>query len=193
MAVRWRTSRGVLFSDTIRDSIARGGGSVEGAPAKGALKAALRHRDFRTLLRAQTISDTGNWLYSVALIVYVLEETGSAGWVAATSIIRFLPMVLLGPIGGAIADRYDRRSVMIAMDLARAVLMAGLALVALADTPALLAILLAAGSATCSVPYYPSVAAAVPLSWVRTTSPPPTRSGPRSTTSPWRWARRWAV
>ena len=135
---------------------------MTGEQAKGALRAALHHRDFRILLTAQTISDTGNWLYSVALIVYVLDQTGSAAWVAATSVIRFLPVVLLGPIGGAIADRYDRRSVMIAMDLARVVLMTGLVVVALADGPALLAILIAAGSVTCSVPYYPSVAAAVP-------------------------------
>jgi hypothetical protein len=47
------------------------------------MRAALRHRDFRYLLAGQTVSQTGDWLYNVALIVFVLRATGSPAWVAA--------------------------------------------------------------------------------------------------------------
>jgi hypothetical protein len=51
--------------------------------SKGAIRAALGHRDFRLLLGGQAISNTGDWLYNVSLIVYVLDVTHSGTWVAA--------------------------------------------------------------------------------------------------------------
>ncbi len=129
---------------------------------RGAIRSALGHRDFRLLLVAQTISQTGDWLYSVSLIVYVLDRTGSGAWVAATSIIRFLPYVLLGPLGGVIADRYDRKRVMIAADLARGATMVLLGIAAATQAPAIVAILLAALAVALAVPYEPSVYASTP-------------------------------
>jgi hypothetical protein len=72
--------------------------------SKGAIRATLGHRDFRLLLGRQAISNTGDWLYNVSLIVYVLEVTHT--WVAATNLVRFLPYVLFGTFGGvgAFAD-----------------------------------------------------------------------------------------
>jgi MFS family permease len=129
---------------------------------KGAIRAALGHRDFRFLVAGQLVSQTGDWLYSVALIVYVLQQTHSAAWVAATSIVRFLPFVFLSPIGGAIADRYDRRRVMILMDLLRAATMVVLAVGAAMDASALFAILVSAVAVVFSAPYFPCVYAATP-------------------------------
>lgn len=65
------------------------------------------------LLTGCTISATGDWPYSVALVVYVFQVTGSPGWVAITSFVRFAPVVFLGTFGGVIADRYDHKRVMI--------------------------------------------------------------------------------
>lgn len=114
----------------------------------GGIRGALAHRDFRLLLGGQAVSATGDWLYNVALVVYVLDQTGSGTWVAATSLVRFLPYVLFGTFGGVIADRYDRRRVMIVADVARAVVMTALTLVAGAEGkgPALAAITLAGAS-----------------------------------------------
>ena len=67
----------------------------------GGMRGALRHRDFRLLLGGQAISATGDWLYNVSLVVYVLDQTGSGAWVAATSLVRFLPYVLFGTFGGS--------------------------------------------------------------------------------------------
>ena len=128
----------------------------------GALRSALRHRDFRYLVAAQAISATGDWLYSVALIVYVLDQTGSSTWVAVTSIIRFLPYMLFGTLGGVIADHYDRKRIMIAADIGRGIVQLGLTAVALAEGHALLAIVLAAMSTTFSAAYLPCINASTP-------------------------------
>jgi MFS family permease len=136
---------------------------VAQARRKGAMRAALRHRDFRFLIAGQAVSGTGDWLYNVALIVYILSVTHSAAWVAAASIARLLPYSLFGTFGGDIADRYDRKKVMIAADVARGVVMAGLTVVAGVRGPAIAAMLLATASTIFSAAYSPCVSASTPL------------------------------
>jgi MFS family permease len=81
----------------------------------------------RALIGASAASQIGNWLYNAALLGYVYSQTRSAGWVGAATICRLLPFVLLGPFGGAVADRYRRRSVLLAGDALRVLVMAALA------------------------------------------------------------------
>ena len=107
------------------------------------LRAALRHRDYRYLVAASSISQTGDWLYNVALLVWVYDTTGSAGWVAFVTVARLVPYVIVGPIGGVAADRYDRRTVLIVSDVLRALLMFTLAAVTALDGPVALAAALA--------------------------------------------------
>jgi len=135
----------------------------EGEKQARGMRAPLRHRDFRYLATGLAISQTGDWLYNVALLILVLNATGSATWVAAAGIVRLLPYVLFGSLGGVVADRYPRKTVMIVSDLARAVIMAGLGLVALSSAPPLFAIVLAGASTTFAVAYGPSVSAGLPL------------------------------
>src|ERR671931_2612556 len=87
----------------------------------------LAIRDARALIAASAASQIGDWLYNAALLGYVYAATGSAAWVGAATICRLLPYVLLGPIGGAIADRYPRRTVLLAGDALRILLMAAIA------------------------------------------------------------------
>ena len=61
-------------------------------------------RRFHTLLLALAASSCGDWLYNVALLVFVYARTGSATWVAVTTAARVLPVVVLGPLGGVVAD-----------------------------------------------------------------------------------------
>src|SRR4028118_119819 len=77
-----------------------------------------KHRDFRFLMAAFTGSATGSWAYNVALVVYVFDETGSAAWVGASTIVRFVPALLFSPYGGVIAERYERVRLMTVIDLA---------------------------------------------------------------------------
>ncbi len=127
-------------------------------------RAALSHRDYRFLLSGLAISETGNWLYAAASIIYIFEATGSTSWIGVAAVVRLLPYILFGPIGGAIADRFDRRKVMIVSDLARAALMGVLTVVALSDsTPAVVtAIVIAFVNNSFSAPYYPAVTAITP-------------------------------
>jgi MFS family permease len=81
----------------------------------------------RALIGASAAAQIGNWLYNAALLGYVYSATHSPGWVGAATICRLLPYVLLGPFGGAFADRLRRRTVLLAGDALRMLLMAALA------------------------------------------------------------------
>jgi CRP-like cAMP-binding protein/predicted MFS family arabinose efflux permease len=129
---------------------------------RGAVRAAFAHRDFRYLAGSLAVSQVGDWLYGVALVVYVFDQTGSPAWVAAATILRLAPYVLFGAVGGVIADRYDRRRVMVATDLARAACMLGLAVVAMTGAPVALALVLAFLSTTVGTPSRPAQGAITP-------------------------------
>jgi MFS family permease len=118
-----------------------------------------RNRPLRRLLAALAVSQLGDWLYNLALLAFVFDRTHSVTWVAVTTAARVLPMVLLGPFGGVLADRYDRRRLMIASDVVRVATMVLLALVAVAGMPVVFAPLLAAIS-TAAASVYPSCVAA---------------------------------
>ena len=116
-------------------------------------------RPFHLLLLALATSALGDWLYNVALLALVFGRTGSATWVALTTAARVLPVVVLGPLGGVLADRHDRRTLMIGADVVRVVLMVALAVVAATGLPILLAPVLAALATAASTVTSPSVAA----------------------------------
>lgn len=130
--------------------------------ASASLRAPLKHRPYLVLLTGSTISQSGDWLYNVALAVYVFDRTGSAGWVAAATVLRLVPYVVLAPIGGVLADRFDRRRVMIASDVLRAVSMGALAVVAAADGPVLAVTLLAFATTAFGTAYVPAMMAVTP-------------------------------
>jgi MFS family permease len=117
---------------------------------------------FRRLLVSLAVSSLGDWLYNVALLAFVYERTGSPTWLAFTTAARILPIVVLGPLGGVLADRHDRRRLIIASDLACAALMVALAGVVAFGLPVVLAPLLAAAATLASAAHPPAVAASTP-------------------------------
>jgi MFS family permease len=100
--------------------------NLTNAPS-GTIRSALRYPDFRWLLSALAVSQIGDWLYNLALVVLVYDRTHSALWAGVTTAARVVPVVVLGPLGGVLADRFDRRRIMIMCDLARMGLMVLLA------------------------------------------------------------------
>ena len=123
---------------------------------------ALRRRDYRLVLGAMSCSTIGDWLYAVALVVVVVDATGSAAWVAGAGIARLLPYVLFSSLAGVVADRVDRRTVMITADVARAVVMALLAAVTAAGGPPVVVIALAFVSTAAGTPFGPAQGALLP-------------------------------
>jgi len=93
-----------------------------------------RNRDFRNLYAASIISLGGDWFLLVPLWGLLLELTDSSIVVALSFAAQDVPFFLASPIGGALADRIDRRKLMVACDLARAVLCLGFLLIRDAGT-----------------------------------------------------------
>ena len=84
----------------------------------------LRHRNFKLLFAATVAANLGDAFYFVALPWLVLAYGGSATAVGLTGAAAMLPYVLLGPLAGVISDRVNRKNLMIAADLARALIIA---------------------------------------------------------------------
>ena len=74
------------------------------------------YRRFLLLWSGEFVSSIGSGLTSFGLSVYVFQKTGSAADMALVALIGFLPVLLLGPLAGVIADRYDRCRLMIIGD-----------------------------------------------------------------------------
>jgi MFS family permease len=80
----------------------------------------VRNPSFGLLWTGQLLSDTGSWLLVVAVPVYVLHLTGSARDAGIAFVAEVLPVLLIGPAAGVLADRWSRRTTMIVSDLIRA-------------------------------------------------------------------------
>jgi MFS family permease len=74
---------------------------------------AFRHRDFRLLWAGAFTSTTGTWMQNVAQSWLVLELTGSAFYLGLIGFLADLPILLFSLIGGAVADRADRRKLLL--------------------------------------------------------------------------------
>ena len=81
---------------------------------------AFKIRDFRTLWIGQFISQIGDYLALIAALVVIQKLSGSALWLGFTAMALTLPQLLFGLVGGVMADRFDRKKVMVISDLARA-------------------------------------------------------------------------
>ena len=81
-----------------------------------------QNQNFRRLWLAQIVSEIGDWFYSLAIYDLLLQMTGHASSVALALVLQVLPQTLVGPIAGVVNDRIPRKHVMIAADLARAVI-----------------------------------------------------------------------
>jgi MFS family permease len=123
----------------------------------GADGSLLRNVNFRRLWIGQGLSFVGDFVSSVALVLLVVDVSGSASAVGGVLVARLLPM-LASPLAGVLADRLDRRAVLVASDLARAVLVLGLVFVR--DLPAIYALAFLLGVAR--TVFNPTVRAAFP-------------------------------
>jgi MFS family permease len=97
--------------------------------------------DFRRLWTGQVVSEVGDWLNNIAVLALAIQLAGAGrvGLAVATyAIARHLPLFLFGPVAGVVVDRVSRRRVMIAADVARALLALGFLLANRFDSLALI-------------------------------------------------------
>jgi MFS family permease len=90
--------------------------------------APLRHRNFAILWTASLVSNVGTWMQTVAIGALVVSKTGEASWAVLVAAGAFLPIGVLSPLGGALADRLPRRPMIAAGNLAEALVAAALAM-----------------------------------------------------------------
>src|SRR6185295_14124305 len=85
--------------------------------------------DFTRLWISQVISQTGDWFNSVALFTLLLSLSGTGQAVSYVLILKLLPAFFVGPLAGVAADRFNRKTIMIAADIVRGVLVLGFLLI----------------------------------------------------------------
>src|SRR3954468_20690496 len=93
---------------------------------------ALRHRNFRLFFYGQLVSLIGTWLQAVAQQWLIYRLTGSSLLLGFVGFAGQVPVFLFSPLGGAIADRVDRRRVLVATQSAMMILAIGLGALTLA-------------------------------------------------------------
>ncbi|MGI8563684.1 MAG: MFS transporter [Candidatus Dormibacter sp.] len=91
----------------------------------------LAVRNYRLYFFGQVVSVSGSWMQRIAQSWLVLHLTGSGVALGAVSALQFLPVLLLGAWGGLVADRFDKRRVLLGTQAAMGVLALGLALATL--------------------------------------------------------------
>lgn len=123
----------------------------------------LWSKDFTLVVIGQIISLFGNAILRFALPLYILEESGSAALFGIVSALAFLPMIIMSPIGGIVADRTNKQRIMVVLDFITAAIILGFILingkVALAPLVVLVLMLLYGIQGA----YAPAVQASIPL------------------------------
>jgi MFS family permease len=117
------------------------------------------NRPFARLWVASLFSEIAEWMLQVALPVFIYQATGSAGSTALTMAVGILPMVVLSPVAGVVADRWDRRRTLWIVCLAQAAV--ALPLLLAEDVLPLIYLVMAAQSAVASL-FEPARSALVP-------------------------------
>lgn len=115
-------------------------------PTPGTMRSALSSQAFRRLFAGALASNVGTWMQNVTLISLAYALTGDAWFTGLITFAQLGPMLFLSPFGGALADRFDRRVLMVSLAAIQLSLSLVLALVALDDTPnRVLLVLIVAG------------------------------------------------
>lgn len=97
----------------------------------------LNNPSFRLFMSGQSISLVGNWMQTIALSWLVLELSGSGTAIGLLLALQTVPMLLCGPYGGVIADRCNRRTLLIGLQSLMAILALVLGILVVSDVVAL--------------------------------------------------------
>ncbi|MDQ3448205.1 MAG: MFS transporter [Chloroflexota bacterium] len=127
-----------------------------------AYRRVLSNGNLSRLLLGEFVSSIGDWLYLVALLIVVYERAADPVVLGLVGAARVLPYILLSVPAGIMADRFDRRLILLVTDLARGAIMVALALVAGLGGP-VEAIVVLAVLATCFSAFFsPAIGSYIP-------------------------------
>jgi len=111
-------------------------------PRPGTAQSALRHRDFRIVWAGTFTSNIGTWMQNVLLGAYGYTLTRSAAYVGVLYFAQLGPLLLLSILGGVAADTFDRKRLLVVMQVEQLIGSLVLAGLAMADRPNLVGIAL---------------------------------------------------
>jgi MFS family permease len=97
--------------------------------------APFHHRRFALLWAGAFVSNIGTWMETVGVGILVTTATGKAGWTGLVAAAGFVPTALLAPIGGALADRVPRRTLLLTTTAFQILFAAALTVVASLGNP----------------------------------------------------------
>ncbi len=127
-----------------------------------AYRALLTNGPLVRLLGGEFVSSIGDWLYLVALLIVVYQQSADPLLLGIVGAARVLPYVLLSIPAGMVADRFERRLVLLVTDVARGAIMLAMAILVASDGP-LWAIVALAILATCFSCFFgPTIGAYLP-------------------------------
>ena len=115
------------------------------------------------LLTGEFISGIGDWLYLVAILVVVYADSNSPVLFGIVGAARILPFVILSVPAGMVADRFDRRMVLLVTDVARGLLMLVLAAAVIVDAPTVVIVAVSILAACFATFFGPAIAALLPM------------------------------
>ena len=122
----------------------------------------LRNGPLTRLLVGEFVSSIGDWLYLVAILILVYQVTEDPFILGLVGAARVLPYLVLSIPAGIVADRFDRRLILLSTDVARGLLMLVIAAIVFLDGPIWLVIALAIGG-TCFATFFgPAIGAYLP-------------------------------
>src|SRR6476469_147096 len=127
-----------------------------------AYRRVLRNGPLSRLLLGEFVSSIGDCLYLVALLVIIWDLSNDPVVLGIVGAARILPYILLSIPAGIVADRYDRRLVLLTADAVRAVLMVAIAGVVLAGLPVIIVVLLSVIATCFSAFFSPAIGAYLP-------------------------------
>jgi len=123
----------------------------------------LRSRNFALVWSSALVSNVGSWMQTVALGILITHRTHNPLWTGAVAAAAFVPIGTLSPVGGALADRLDRRHWLITTTVGEAVFAAALAvLVGLGHAPPWSLVVLAFLGGVAAAVGFPTYQAMVP-------------------------------
>jgi len=123
----------------------------------------LFRKDFILLVIGQIISLFGNAILRFALPLYILDQSGSAALFGVISASAFLPMIIISPIGGILADRINKQRIMVALDFFTAALILGFIILNGWVNTIILVVIMLMMLYSIQAAYNPSVQASLPL------------------------------